>query len=54
MITLFLLSLVVAAVVLVLAGWALGDGREAGAEPQFARITNGRDTDDALKSHRSR
>ena len=52
MITLFLLSLVVAAVVLILAGWALGDSRNI--EPQFARITNGRDTADALKSHRSR
>ena len=52
MITLFLLSLVVAAVVLVLAGWALGDDRKA--EPQFARITNGCDTADALKSHRLR
>ena len=52
MITLITLSLVVVAVALMLAGYVLAHRAEP--QPQFARITNGRDTDDALKSHRSR
>ena len=51
MITFFLLSLAVVAVALMLAGYVLA--HRAGPQPEFARITNGRNTADALKSHRS-
>ncbi len=37
---------------LVLAGLMALASRHQAERPEFARITNGRDTDDALKSHR--
>ena len=52
MITLLFISLAVVAMTLIVAGYVLAHRAEPA--PQFARITNGRDTADALKSHRSR
>ena len=52
MITLSLFAVAVVAVGLMLAGWVLA--HRSPAQPEFARITNGRNTPDALKSHRSR
>lgn len=52
MITLAIASLAVVAVSMMIAGYVLA--HRSPVQPQFARITNGRDTADGLKSHRSR
>ena len=51
MITLSLFAVAVVAVAMMIAGYVLA--HRSPVEPEFARITNGRDTADALKSHRS-
>ena len=51
--TTLLIIAAILAVGLIVSGWVLAHEQEE-AESPFARVTNGRDTDDALKAHRAR